>query len=231
MLRRFVDFIATAVRQAVPIGGIFGLGWQPATAIAVYGLESALLAGIAVAACFQLRSRTSAAAIAQSRAAGDLAHAEALQAAQHASRTAGVNPHDVLLFHGSSLAVFGVFFAAILLMMARKGGLAEAFDLAELRHGATTMAIVVASGFALEQLMVPEPGVSAVQSRVNACLGRWSLLWLLGFGGTAMLAFTDRPQRFFQLFAVLTLTWEAWGALARVFGWTSLQDGERARVG
>lgn len=227
MLRRLIDLVLTFARQALPVGGIFALEWQPPVAIAVYWLESVLLVAIAVELCFRLRNRTSAAAIAEARSAGDEAYADALQAEARMLASAGVNPHDVLLFHGGSMALFGAFFAGILLILTMNG-LIEPLDWAELWDAAGVMALVLGVGFTVDRFMLPAPPVAVVQARVNACNGRWALLWLLGFGGTAAIAFTGRPQLFFQVFAVLKMTWETWGLLARTFGWKSLQD--RAQV-
>jgi hypothetical protein len=228
VLRRVIDLLLTAARQAVPVGGIFALGWSPAVAVAVYWLESVLLAAIAVGSCVHLRDRTSAAAIAEARTAGDGARADALQAEARALATAGVNPRDVALFHLGGMAIFGTFFAGILFILTMNGRI-EPVDWAELRRAAGAMAIVLGIGFAFDRLMMPDPPVAVVQARVNACNGRWALMWLLGFGGTAAMIFTGRPLIFFRVFAVLKVTWEIWGLLARKFGWKSLQD--RAQAG
>lgn len=225
-----IDLALTAARQAVPVGGIIALGWQPAVALAVYWLESMLLVAIAVESCFRLRDRTSAGAIAEARAAGDEAYADALQSESRTVATAGVNPRDVMLFHFGSMALFGVFFAAIVLILTMNGRI-EPIDWTELQDAAGAMAIVIGIGFAVDRLMIPNPGVALVQARVNACNGRWALMWLLGFGGTTAMVFTGRPQIFFQVFAVLKVTWEIWGLLARTFGWKSLKDRAQADLG
>lgn len=228
MVRRVIDLFLTSARQAVPVGGIFALGWQPAVAIAVYWLESVLLVAIAVDLCVRLRARTSEAAIVEARAAGDGTYADALAAEAKARAAAGVAPGDVLLFHGASMAFFGVFFAAILVMLTLNGRIAPV-DWTELQYAAGGMATILVLGFAFDSVTMPDPPVAVVAARVNACLGRWALMWLLGFGGLAAMMLTGRPQVFFQVFAGLKTTWEVWGLLARTFGWTSLQD--RARAG
>lgn len=228
MVRRVIDLFLTGARQAVPVGGIFALGWQPVVALAVYWLESVLLVAITVDLCVRLRARTSEAAIAAARAAGDRAYADALEAEAKARGAAGVTPGDVLLFHGASMAFFGVFFAGLLVMLTLNGRIAPV-DWTELRDAAGGMAAVLVLGFALDSVMMPDPPVTVVAARVNACLGRWALMWLLGFGGLAAMMLTGRPQIFFQVFAGLKATWEVWGLLARTFGWTSLQD--RAQAG
>ncbi len=227
MLRRVIDLVLRVARQAVPVGGIFALGWPPAVAVAVYWLESVVLVAIAVESCVHLRDRTSAAAIAEARTAGDGAFADALQAEARTLATAGVNPRDVLLFHLGSMAMFGAFFAGILFILTMNGRI-EPVDWAELRYAAGAMAIVLGVGFAFDRLTMPDPPVAVVQARVNACNGRWALMWLLGFGGTAAMVFTGRPQIFFQLFAVLKMTWEIWSLLTRKFGWKSLHDRAQA---
>lgn len=227
MVRRVVDLFLSGARQAVPVGGIFALGWQPAVAIAVYWLESVLLVIIAVDLCLRLRARTSEAAIAEARAAGDGAYADALVAEARAGAAAGVKPADVLLFHGASMAFFGVFFAGILAMLTLNGRI-EPIDWLELRDAAGGMAVIVVLGVAFDYVMMPAPPVAVVAARVNACLGRWALLWLLGFGGLIAMMLTGRPQLFFQVFAGLKATWEVWGVLARTFGWKSLQDRTQA---
>lgn len=223
MVKRVIDVVLTGARQAVPVGGIFALGWQPVVALAVYWIESVLLVAIAVELCVRARARTSEAAIAETRGAGDEAYADALQAEARTLAAAGVAPRDVLLFHGASMALFGVFFAGIVILLTLNGRI-EPVDWTELQSAAAGIAAVLGLGFAFDYLMMPDPPVTVVQARVNACLGRWALMWLLGFGGLAAMAFTGRPLIFFQVFAVLKVTWEIWGLLARKLGWKSLQD-------
>ena len=206
-MTRVIDLLLTGARQAVPVGGIFALGWQPPAAIAVYWIESVLLAAIAAMLCLRLRDNTPG-------------------PPRDGALTSGLNPRDVLGFHWGSLAIFGLFFTAILFILTMKGHIAP-IDWAELRGAVLGMTVVLAVGCAVDALLLPQPDVAAVQARVNACLGRWALMWLLGFGGTMAMMFAGRPAVFFQVFAGLKVTWEAWALLARTFGWTSLQD--RAR--
>ena len=110
-------------------------------------------------------------------------------------------------------------------------GRIEPVNWMELPHAAGAMAIVLGIGFAFDRWMMPDPPVAVVQARVDACNSRWALMWLLGFGGTVAIVFTGRPQTFFQVFAVLKVTWEAWGVLTRTFGWKAVQDRAEADVG
>lgn len=208
--RRIIDLLVTAGRQAVPVGGIFALEWQPAVALGAYWLESLLLTFIAVELCVRLRARTP---------ATDMA-------AVHA---AGIDPRDVLLFHGGSLAVFGVFFASIILILTMNGRI-DPLNWSELGRALGGVVSVIVVGFVIDRLLNADPPLALVQARVNAGNGRWALMWLLGFGGTAAMAFTGDPQVFFQVFAVLKLTWELWGAAARTFGWRPVQDSSPARA-
>ncbi len=203
-MKRIIDLVVSGARHAVPVGGIFALGWQPPVAIAVYWVESVLLAAIAAMLCLRLRDDTSG-------------------PPPDGALTSGLTPRDVLGFHWGSLAIFGLFFTAILFILTMNGHIAP-IDWAELRGAVLGMTAVLAVGFAVDALLLPAPTVAAVQARVNACLGRWALMWLLGFGGTMAMMFTGRPQIFFQVFAGLKLTWEAWGLMARTFGWKSLQE-------
>jgi hypothetical protein len=228
VFRRLVNLVITAVRQAVPVGGIFVLGWQPAVALAVYWLESVALVAIAVSFCFRLRATTSAAAIAEARAAGDEERAKAMQEEARRIPTAGVNPRDVLLFHGGSMGIVGAFFGAILLILTLNGRI-EPIDWGELWDATGAMALVLGVGFVVDRLMTPVPSVASVQARVDTCNGRWAFLWLLGFGGVGAMAFTGRPQTFFQVFAILKGTWEMWALLAGMFGWMLMRD--RAQTG
>lgn len=204
MFRRLIDLVATTARQAVPVGGIFALGWQPPVAIAVYWFESMLLAAVAALLCVRLRDHTSG-------TPPDGAYAS------------GLNPRDVLGFHWGSLTLFGLFFAAILFILTMNGRVAP-IDWTELRDAAAGMVVVLLVGFGIETLLLPAPTVAAVQARVDGCLGRWALMWLLGFGGTIAMALTGRPETFFKVFAGLKVTWEVWGLMARTFGWKSLNE-------
>jgi hypothetical protein len=222
---RILELIPGTFRQFIPLNGIYSDGWPPSTAIALYWFESVLLVVIAVVLCWRLRRRTSDEAIASARESGDEAAAEALLAERQAANRAGINPRDVLAFHGGSLGVFGGFLGGVLFILTANGHIG-AFDWEAFRDGADAMMLVVAVSFGLEMLSFRTMGVAAVQSRVNACLGRWGMLWLLGFGGSIAMGVTGRPTAFFGWFAIIKAVWEGWGMLARVFGWTSLKDRE-----
>jgi hypothetical protein len=203
MLARVLDLIPTSLRQFIPLNGIFAEAWKPSTAIALYWFESLLLAVVAVALCWRLQRRT--------------------PEEQLLVKKASIEPGPVAVFHVGSLAVFGAFLGGILFILTAKGHLPP-FDFQEFRGAATSMMLVIGVGFVLDMIVFQSIGVAAVESRVNACLGRWALLWLLGFAGTAMLVFTGRPGTFIGFFAILKTVWEVWGMLARLFGWKSLKE-------
>jgi hypothetical protein len=66
--------------------------------------------------------------------------------------------------------------------------------------------------------------VAAVAGRVNACLSRWAMFWLVGFVGTGLMVVTGKPTIIFGFFAVLKVVFESWARVARLFGWRSLND-------
>ncbi len=55
---RIGQFVTTVARHAVPIGGVFGRDWHPASAIAVYWVESVLLVLATAALCALFVRRT-----------------------------------------------------------------------------------------------------------------------------------------------------------------------------
>jgi hypothetical protein len=222
-IARVLDLIPTTIRQYIPLNGIFADGWQPSTAIALYWFESLLLVVVAAVLCWRIQRRTSDDAIASAQESGDHTAAEALTAEKHLAKKAGLDAQAVLMFYGGSLFVFGGFLGGILLILTGNKHLPP-FDWQEFRDGADAMMLVIAFGFALEMLTFRSMNVAAVQSRVNACMGRWALLWLLGFVGVFLLAFTGRPSAFIGWFAILKAVWEGWGMLAGLFGWRSLQE-------
>ena len=222
-IARILDLVPTTLRQFIPLNGIFAEGWQPSTAVALYWFESVLLLVITAVLCWRIRRRSSDDAIALARDSGDSAAADALAAEQAAARKAGIDPREVLIFHGGSLAIFGGFLGGLLLILIGNGHI-PSFEWEQFRDGADAMMLVVAVSFGLEMLSFRGMSVAAVQSRVDACLGRWGFLWLLGFVGSFLLAFTGRASAFFGWFAILKAVWEGWGMLARVFGWKSLND-------
>lgn len=222
-IARVLELIPGTLRQFIPLNGIYSNGWPPSTAIALYWFESALLLVITVVVCWRLRRRVSDEAIAAARESGDEAAAEALLAQQQAANRAGIKPQEVLIFHGGSLGIFGGFLGGVLLIMTVNGHIPP-FDWEAFRDGADAMMLVLAVSFGLEMLSFRSMGVAAVQNRVDACLARWGMLWLIGFGGTMAMAFTGRPTAFFGWFAILKAIWEGWGMLARVFGWKSLNE-------
>ena len=158
---------------------------------------------------------------------GDSVAAAALTEEKQRTKGADVDPTAVLLFHGGGLAIFGGFLGGLFLIMVMNGHIPP-FDWAEIGGGAKAMVLAIAASFVLEMITFPSMSVAAVQSRVDGAMGRWALLWLLGFAGTFVLAFTGRASAFFGFFAILKAIWEGWGMLARLFGWTSLKERERA---
>ena len=216
-IKRIIEAIPAVARQVVPLNGIFGLGWQPGSAIAIYWIESVLLAAVAVALSVRLQ-RQLAHAMTEARAAGALGEAARIADEQRAAHTAGVNPTQVSLLFGFSLAVFGVFILVVLWLLASKGTIDRPFDWNEVSDGATAMAIVIAVGLAIDLVLFPTMSVAAVQNRVNAGLTRWGLFWTLGFVGTALVVFTGRPDAFLWLFAVLKAVIETLGAVERALG-------------
>lgn len=222
-MTRVLDFIPTTVRQVIPLNGIFADSWQPSTAIALYWFESVLLAIVAAVLCWRFQRRTSDEAIAAAHASGDSETAEALAADQRLAKSAGIDAGAVAAFHVGSLFVFGGFLGGVLLILTANKHLPP-FDWEQFFDGADAMMLVVAVGFALEMLTFRAMNVASIQSRVNACTGRWALLWLLGFVGTILMAVTGRASVFVGFFAILKATWEGWGMLASLFGWKSLQE-------
>lgn len=66
--------------------------------------------------------------------------------------------------------------------------------------------------------------VKDLSAGVDAGHGRWALLWLLGFFGTAIMVFLGSPGFFFGFFAVMKVLFEVLSRLERRFGWGSLKD-------
>jgi hypothetical protein len=217
--KRIIEAIPALARQAVPLNGIFGIGWQPGSAIVIYWVESVLMAAVAVGFCWRLKRQLSDSAIIEARAAGALAEATWIAEEQRSARTAGVDPMKLSLFFGASLAVFGVFIAFALWMLASKGAIDQPFDWNEVSDAATAMAIVIAISLAIDLVLFPTMSVAAVQGHVNACLTRWGLLWTLGFVGTALIGFTGNPVVFLWLFAVLKAVIETLSVVERALGW------------
>jgi hypothetical protein len=224
LIARVGRFVTTVGRHAVPIGGVFGRDWHPATAIGVYWLESMLLALTAVGLCALMQRRVSRAAIADARRAHDRAGLRALEAQRAEVGAAGIRPQDVAVFHVGGLFIFGGFFTGVLVILIGNGHIKEPFRWDEFREGAEAMFVVVAAGFLFDLWGFPRMTVATVRGRVDACLVRWGLFWLVGFFGTGLMMLTGRPAIFFGLFAGLKVIFELWASMARLFGWRSLKD-------
>lgn len=199
LIARIGQFFTTVARHAVPVNGIFGREWHPATAIVVYWFESVLLALVAGALCAMMQRKITSTEIDK----------------------AGIHPLTVLTFHVGSLMVFGGFFAGVLLILIGNGHIAEPMRWGELGEGVLAMLLVVTAGFILDVWNLDRRSVASVQDRVTACMQRWGLFWLLGFGGTVLMVYTERPAIFFGVFAALKITFESWTRVARALGWKS----------
>lgn len=216
---RIGQFAADVARHAVPVGGIFGGGWHPVTAIGVYWFESLLLAAIAGLFSAVMQRRVSDAAIEQARRDGDTAHANWLDEQRAETRRASIAPGDVVGFHVGSMLAFGLFLGGVIFMLNANGQITEPIRWQELRDATLVMAAVVTAGLIIDLWGLPSMNAQAVRQRVDACMTRWGLFWLLGFAGSILLGVTGGSTAFFGLFAVLKVTIESYGRLSRVFGW------------
>ena len=223
MIARFARFATTSARHALPVGGVFAANWHPAAIIAVYWIESVLLVLATAGLCYLLKRRTDDASIAALRLDGREDEIRAIEDERRELRKAAIEPGDVLLFYLGSLFVFAGFLGGVITIMIGNGHL-ESMRWHELSDGAQAMALVVAIGLAIDLWRFEHFTVAAVAARVNDCLVRWSLFWLLGFVGTILIAVTGRPMIFFGFFAALKIIFESWARLARFFGWKSLKD-------
>ena len=230
MLARVAQFLTTSARHALPLGGIFAVEWHPFTALAVYWVESVLLVLAAALLALMIKRRLSDRAIAEARAAGDEDEAKGLAVEAARLRAAAIAPKDVLAFHLGSLFVFAGFLGGVTIIIVGNGHL-EPVRWGELTQGIQAMAIVATITFALDVWRFDSLDVAAVAGRVNACLARWAMFWLVGFFGTGLAMFTGRPTIIFGFFAVLKVIFESWARLAQLFGWRSLKDRQASESG
>lgn len=221
MIARISRFLTTCARHAVPLGGILGGEWHPVTALAVYWLESVLLVIGAALLSRRMFQRTSAQAVAEADSAGDDQEARRLELERSELNAAHIEPGPLLAFYLGSLAVFAGFLGGVIVILTGNGHI-PAPRWSEIGDAAQMIAFVVAIDIAIDLFRFNSLTVTALQGRVNACLARWSLLWLVGFVGTILMAVTGQPTIILGFFAVLKVVFESWGRIARTFGWRSL---------
>lgn len=221
LFARIGQFAANIARHAVPVGGIFGSAWHPVTAITVYWLESVLMALSAAFLCLLLQRRVSPAAITAASREGGRALADAVEAQRAEIAKANIAPRDVFGFHIGSMMVFGIFLAGVIFMLSANGQIAEPIRWHEMKEGAFAIFVVVALTFLFDTWSFHRMSVASVQARVDGCLTRWGLFWLLGFVGLIIIGVTGRATAFFSFFAGLKVTIETYSRLARLLGWTS----------
>lgn len=193
------------------------------TAIGVYWIESVLLVLTTVVLSALLQRRTSERLIHEARQDGDEIAARELEEQRVQLRAAAIQPKDVLAFHLGSLLVFGGFLAGVILILVGNGHV-EPIRWEELGQGTLAMLAIVVVAFTVDLWTFDRCTVAQMSARVNSCLARWGLFWLLGFGGTLVMAVSGRPMLFFGVFAALKVLFETWAGLARLFGWRSLKD-------
>ena len=223
LFARIGQSVSTTARHILPVGGVFAGEWHPATAMAVYWVESVLLAVAVSALCAIMDRRTSPAAIARARSAGDHEEERALTAERIAFNQAHIKPGDVAGFHVGSLLAFAVFLGGVLLILVGNGHV-EPLRWSELREGAAAMVAIVAIGFLFDLWRFDSYSAADLRRRVDACLTRWTLFWILGFFGTIIMAVSGRPLWFLGFFSVLKVIYESWARVAQLFGWRSLKE-------
>lgn len=222
MFARAGTWLTTIARHAVPFGGLLGREWHPVVALGVYWFESLLLVLVAAGLSALIHRRASPAALADARQSDDAAGMRAIAEEQRALTIASIRPSDVLIFHLGSLFVIGGFLAGVMIILIGNGRIDRPVDWLELRDGALAMLLVVAVAFAIDLWRFDRLTVTEARERVDACMSRWGLFWLLCFFGTILMAFTERPTIFFTFFAGLKVVFESWARLARLFGWRSI---------
>jgi hypothetical protein len=218
LFARIGQFVAAIARHAVPIGGIVGLDWQPVTAITVYWLESVLLGLGVIALCALLKRRTSADVRGAAWQRGEHETVRAIDAEREEFRIAQLEPTSGLVVLIGGLGIVGGFLGGLMIIMVANGYIKEPVRWREVREGVTAMALVVAVTFLFDLWSFHRMRVVDVRARVDACLSRWALLWILCFVGTIMMVWSDKPTLFFGLFAVLKVSFEALGRLERYLG-------------
>lgn len=223
MIARVSRFLATCARHAVPVGGILGQEWHPVTALSVYWLESVLLVLGAAFLSWRMLRRTSNQALDEARRAGNKEGARRLGQERRELKDAHVAPGGLLAFHLGSLGVFAGFLGGVIVILVGNGHIPPP-RWAELSDAAQAIAVIVMIDVAIDLFRFDSLTVAALGQRVDACLTRWSLFWLVGFFGTILMAVTGRPTMIFGFFAVLKVVFESWGRAARTFGWRSLDE-------
>lgn len=215
---RLVGKVGAAVgAQAVPFGGVLG-GWSPATGLVLYWIEAVVGVLLAVAAISLYRQR-----ILDPRLDADLGppgSAAALAARDARIRDlerAHVRPQDILLFHGGSFVVFGLFFAGILFILSH-GHDVVLPSIPDLRQGAPPLVGFAVLGFLFDLRGLGRRPASFVAARVETLTARWAMLWAVGFFGTFIMVFAGRPDAIFLVFAGLKMLYEIGVALERVTG-------------
>ncbi len=216
LLSRISEFSMTSIRQVLPIGGVASWGWHPFTGLAVYWAEALLLATVAAIYCAIAQRRTSYPRIEALRRAGDHDEARRLEAERAVLKAGNLQWRNVFGFNVLSLVLFGGFFTGVTAILVGNGHI-ERPDFGQVREGVAAMLTLVLAGV-LFDLLFTDVQASLVEARVNACLSRWALFWILGFFGTMVMMWTGRPAIFFTFFGGLKLTWELLGALERLIG-------------
>ncbi len=201
--------------QAVPLGGALG-GWSPATGLVFYWAEAVLGLLLAIAMVMLYRWRIADPRLDAALGPPGSPEAEAARLARLTDlRHANLRPRDIAIFYGGSLAIFGLFFAGIMLIISQNHGVAPP-SIAELRSGLPPLVGFALLAFLLDLRGLGRRPASFVSARVDAGAARWAMLWAVGFFGTFLMAFTGRPDAIFLLFAALKTLYEVGVALERV---------------
>jgi hypothetical protein len=218
LFARIGQFVATVARHAVPLGGIVGLEWHPVTAITVYWLESLLLALGVIALCALLKRRGWSDMRGAASRRGDEETVRAIDAELEALRVANLDPRSGVAVLIGGLGIVGGFLGGLMIIMVANRHIEEPVPWPEVGEAVAAMAIIVAVTFLFDLWSFGGMSVADVRARVDACLARWALLWILCFVGTIMLVWSGRPALFFGLFAVLKITFEVLGRLEKYLG-------------
>jgi hypothetical protein len=207
-LQSLLRVLGTAGAQAVPLGGVLGLGWGTVTGMALYWVESLLLVFATGILAILLRRETAAVP-----GEGGDARAARGRRRDEANRWK-VRPKEVFEFHLLSLLIFGGAMAGTGYAVTKGGILAE-FDLVEFQRGVLALTLCVGLAMAVDAWRIATVPVASVGRRVKQLTSRWVLFWALGFFGPLLTWILDEPRAVFGLFGGLKAWWEVTGALER----------------
>lgn len=208
-MRRFLPLAQALGLNAIPLVGVFGIGWSSSTALALYWLEN-VFGALLVAKRIEIhRERT--------ELAGHWRRHFKEDASEVDPTVRGGERTFLSEFRGTSTIfnlAHGFFLALLLFLFLPQADPTLRVDFRALIGGAAILAVLLLVGFWIDRPKIASWKFAEIRDLAKRSMGRTVLVHLTIIFGVFATAPLNQPRAFFAVFAALKVTTDLLRALA-----------------